>query len=257
MQGATGRSWCDFVIFTFKGVKVIRVNYDSRFWNAAFPKLKFCYYFYMLPLFIPLHESISDNERKWAAIKNVQLLQNGLVDDVSYYKQFSNGRVTIFAHLDCPVKEHLVANGLTVSLCIFDWRCFHIVKKIKFSVPRPLHLYSIVKQKFRVVRCFHADHNKRDVDYAKPESLRLGRSQSTGTCFVALDPLGSCKQNTAIFKPIQRFLVLYNKLVSVVDLDGWNLRSLKHMTQADSYNCSLYIIYFIYKRKEEEKHFTH
>lgn len=36
----TERSWCDFVIYTEKGVSVERVRFDAEFWkNKLLPKL--------------------------------------------------------------------------------------------------------------------------------------------------------------------------------------------------------------------------
>ena len=36
----TERTWCDFVVYTEKGVSVERITYDSDFWNQdLLPKL--------------------------------------------------------------------------------------------------------------------------------------------------------------------------------------------------------------------------
>lgn len=40
----TNRKWCDFVVFTNKGLSVERINYDSEFWeNKLLPKLTLFY----------------------------------------------------------------------------------------------------------------------------------------------------------------------------------------------------------------------
>ena len=33
------RKWCDFIIFTTKGLSVERIQFDSDFWNELLPKL--------------------------------------------------------------------------------------------------------------------------------------------------------------------------------------------------------------------------
>ena len=36
-----GRTWCDFVIFTTKGISVERIVYDEHYWqNILLPKLE-------------------------------------------------------------------------------------------------------------------------------------------------------------------------------------------------------------------------
>ena len=36
----TERTWCDFVVYTEKGISVERIKYDSEFWNQdLLPKL--------------------------------------------------------------------------------------------------------------------------------------------------------------------------------------------------------------------------
>ena len=37
------RPWCDFVIYTSKGLSIQRILFDSQYWNENFPKLKSFY----------------------------------------------------------------------------------------------------------------------------------------------------------------------------------------------------------------------
>ena len=42
IQGQMGigdRPWCDFVVYTLKGISVSRVKFDNKFWEGALPKL--------------------------------------------------------------------------------------------------------------------------------------------------------------------------------------------------------------------------
>lgn len=45
----TKRKWCDFVLFTFKGVHHERIPFDEQFWSNVFPKLASFYSSYVLP----------------------------------------------------------------------------------------------------------------------------------------------------------------------------------------------------------------
>ena len=52
MQGClaiTKRSWCDFVIWTPKGISIERVNADKAFWEAVKVKLERFYLSAVLP----------------------------------------------------------------------------------------------------------------------------------------------------------------------------------------------------------------
>lgn len=45
----TKRKWCDFVLFTFKGVHHERIPFDEQFWSNVLPKLASFYSSYVLP----------------------------------------------------------------------------------------------------------------------------------------------------------------------------------------------------------------
>ncbi|CAG2187137.1 unnamed protein product [Mytilus edulis] len=45
----TKKKWCDFVLFTFKGVHHERIPFDEQFWSNVFPKLASFYSSYVLP----------------------------------------------------------------------------------------------------------------------------------------------------------------------------------------------------------------
>lgn len=52
VQGAmaiTKRSWCDFVVWTPKGISIERIKYDSSFWTDQLPKLLAFYESALLP----------------------------------------------------------------------------------------------------------------------------------------------------------------------------------------------------------------
>ena len=40
----TGAAWCDFVVYTLKGMSIQRIKFDQQFWDNMSDKLK-AYYF--------------------------------------------------------------------------------------------------------------------------------------------------------------------------------------------------------------------
>ena len=39
----TGAKWCDFIIYTKKGVSVQRIRFDEQFWTAQVRLLSSCF----------------------------------------------------------------------------------------------------------------------------------------------------------------------------------------------------------------------
>ena len=37
------RPWCDFIVYTLKGLTVSRIEFDSEYWTGALPNLVFLY----------------------------------------------------------------------------------------------------------------------------------------------------------------------------------------------------------------------
>ncbi len=44
-----GAQWCDFVVYTFKGMFIERIQFDECYWNEMYEKLKLFYYAHFLP----------------------------------------------------------------------------------------------------------------------------------------------------------------------------------------------------------------
>ena len=53
----TGRTWCDFVVYTTKGIAVERITFDKLFWeNELLPKLVDFFDNYVAPEIVsPIH----------------------------------------------------------------------------------------------------------------------------------------------------------------------------------------------------------
>lgn len=87
----TNRLWCDLIIYTFKGVHIIRISRNTKFWKNMITKLKSFYLFSLLPCIIiiiinPTNGSLPLLDRKWTTLGDLTLLLNNLLDDEAYYK---------------------------------------------------------------------------------------------------------------------------------------------------------------------------
>ena len=47
-MGVTGARWCDFVVYTSKGMSTERIPFDVQFWNDLSTKLKLYYFKHFL-----------------------------------------------------------------------------------------------------------------------------------------------------------------------------------------------------------------
>lgn len=102
---------CDFVVFTFQGIKTQRSYRDTNVFQKLLPCLQNFYYFYQLPKIIfPSLQFSNIKERIWNILKPIHILSNGLVDDIYYYKNFTDGKgytVATFRNRNCYIKEIL------------------------------------------------------------------------------------------------------------------------------------------------------
>ena len=58
LMAITGRPWCDFVVWTPKGLSVERISFDVEFWSTVKPKLVDFHRSAILPeLALPRHPS--------------------------------------------------------------------------------------------------------------------------------------------------------------------------------------------------------
>lgn len=49
LMGLTGAQWCDFIVYTSKGLSVVRIKFDQDHWNTLCEKLCTYYLKYFLP----------------------------------------------------------------------------------------------------------------------------------------------------------------------------------------------------------------
>ena len=48
LMGVTGAKWCDFVVYTSKGMSIERIPFDPHFWNSLKVTLKLYYFKHFL-----------------------------------------------------------------------------------------------------------------------------------------------------------------------------------------------------------------
>ena len=48
LMGVTGARWCDFVVYTSKGMSIKQIPFDVQFWNDLSTKLKLYYFKHFL-----------------------------------------------------------------------------------------------------------------------------------------------------------------------------------------------------------------
>ena len=114
----TNRPWCDFVIFTGHDIKTERIFRNAGFWRNIFTSLKSFYYFYFMPYVLqPEVLNIALEDRKWTTVKEILLLENGLVNDINYYKKTESRDYTV-ATFDIPqfhIREILITDFITLN----------------------------------------------------------------------------------------------------------------------------------------------
>lgn len=217
-----------------------------------FEKLKEFYLFYMLPSIIYPNNHFSLTERRWTTVKEIQLLQNGLINDVNYYKSLPNGRgyvVSIMDNLDFSVNEIFIQDYLTLSsgeqLCdfIID-HAFHI-----FNNNNDFQIVSVAKSSI----IFGKDDMT--CEFVKSITLKndkLAMPVNTGNHYVLvvaylkehkmtiLDPLG----NEDFYSP--HFQNRWHRFIMMKD--GYEasvqIKKISHAKQTDNINCGVYIIHF-------------
>ena len=50
LMGISGARWCDFIVYTSKGLSVDRIKFDQDYWNTLCGKLCDYYFKYFLPV---------------------------------------------------------------------------------------------------------------------------------------------------------------------------------------------------------------
>lgn len=253
------REWCDLVIYTFSDIKCIRVQRNRSFWeNKMLPILKKFYYFYILPYIVCPKDYLSLEDKKWRTVKDIQFLENGLVNDITYYRSLKNKRgytVSYFKNATCPIKEIIIADYLTLdpkeylSSFIVDI-CFNLINKKTYfqiiSTEKSSFIFSDVSNLEYLIDKTKIEKNNIIMPIANNQHYVLAVINIKDKTFNLIDPLGSSVFKTK--KYLDKFIFFLNLVnqrhKQSFDVKNWNPVNIDHLLQDDSYNCGLYIIYF-------------
>lgn len=259
----TCRKWCDYVVYTFKGIKIYRIFKDDDFWNIQmFPKLREFYYFYLLPQIVNPLDTIPVGGRRWKVFRNQpNFFKNGLFDDINYYKSLGNRNgytIATFEQVNSPVKEIIFEDFATldpgsyisgfvidVALCILNTENLFTVLTTPYS-HEIFKTHSAqenafplsVKLRGRIVMPVHVDGNH----------WCLAIIDCDDKTFNFINPIGSTFNQSKIYlkKFISYIQYVYNKQndIEKIDCSDWKIIVSKHIIQKDGYNCGAYIIYY-------------
>lgn len=199
-------------------------------------------------------------DRIWTALRPINLLPNGLVDDTSYYKELSEKRgytVSIYENVSCEIKELLISDYLTLNET--NWLSDFLID-IAFNVLNTTKKYEIIGSNYATVIFSHTTYTPFFVRKIKLNSHTsialpiliggnhwcLAIADFENKIFKFLDPFGSTHYNTnQKLNIFIRFLEQYNKIhAENLVTTGWRTKVETHIIQKDAYNCGAYIIYF-------------
>lgn len=253
----TDRQWCDFVIYTFKGISIKRIERDTRFWKMMEAKLKDFYLFHLLPKIVLPNIKYNDMQCKWTTSQDIELLENCLVNDIFYYRELPHGyTVGVYSTIDLYNHEILIADYL--SLKGTSWLTNFVVE-ICLCLLDSKNQYQIVPE--YISSAIFNDNLNYDIilmesfSFLKNDLIMPLLVGGNHFCMVIIyrnkkefhfiDPFESTYVKTKQYLNIfQRFIKYYNQQTSQKLEDDFNIIVDNHVKQTDGYNCGPYIIYF-------------
>ncbi|KAG5861132.1 hypothetical protein JTB14_000262 [Gonioctena quinquepunctata] len=161
--------WCDFIIYTLRGIKTERIARDKNTWEVILNKVQIFFNFHMLP-----HLACITKTHilcKWKSENSINILYNGLVADHTFYRDI--GKNYIIAHF-----EELSCNEVTSE----DFQILSTNQWLtNFSIDIYLNLLNSGIQEYQVVPCilasrlflFSAGENHDDTNFFRINSDKL------------------------------------------------------------------------------------
>lgn len=254
----TNRLWCDLIIYTFKGIRIIRISRNTKFWKNMVTKLKSFYLFSLLPCIInPTNGSLPLLDRKWTTLGDLTFLPNSLVDDEAYYKELSNKRSYVvtcdpsiyFSTAQVMIDDFLTLNPKEyVSSFVID-HCLNIFNKENGS---KYQIISVAKASLIFSEHVLNDYFLNSISLEKDNSLVLPIYMDNSRHYVLiivhfsnrkitiLDSLG-CESiiTEMLVRRLGEFLLHKNTAIT-----NFAIESPKHILQQDGFNCGIYVIHF-------------
>ncbi|KAK5642758.1 hypothetical protein RI129_008925 [Pyrocoelia pectoralis] len=266
----TDRAWCDLVIFTFSGLKIVHIERNQQFWTKVIiPNLKEFYFFYFLVFEVCVNNNTPiPTDTKWRPINDLHFFNNGLVNDPSYYKpvlgriktgsdrnrSFRNKNYIIgcFSDIVCPVSELYIEDFVTLN-----------PKELLSSFIIDIYLQLLIREnknreKYKIMSVEIATHifcgnisalNIVDTDFVYIYPINENNihyilivvDPSTNE-FIYLDPLD--RGNAQSYKQNQYFNKFFNLMRNNSSNKLWKIKHLPHIYQEDSFNCCILILYY-------------
>ena len=257
----TNRPWCDFVIFSKveseSQITIQRINRNTSFWKNMLQQLQSFYLFYYLPTLICPGVSLTESNRRWTVIKNINFLPNGLVKDPYFYKKTPNHRdytVAVYEDLNLRIKEiqqsdfeslnspnYLTGFLVSVVLNIFAINTsFYVVEEIICS-----HLFNHTVYSDYFLENIHLTGEKLVLPTIIGNHFFLGIVDFENATFCFIDPFGTNTFKSKIYlSKFQNFISQYNKFHKTNYMaQSLKATALKHMIQTDRYNCGPIVLY--------------
>lgn len=249
----TNRTWCDLVIYTYKGIKIVRVYRNPTFWDVMLKKLRNFFYFHMLPEAVAPGNNFSPNEKKWTTSTPLKYLDNGLVADVYYYKELTNKRgyvVTVNTDVNFSLSEILIEDFRTLDDGL--WLS-------GFVVDHCLCILNMTEEKYQIISVSKSSIIFDDVELHKNfvDNIKFFKKyvimpvvRDSHFLLLVVDfenhkvtlihPLG----NEVSLKNI--YMTKYLQFLSLKNISNrnWHYETVNHTRQKDDFNCGAYIIYF-------------
>lgn len=257
----TDRNWCDFVVYTSKGLHIQRIRRDRRFFTNILSKLQEFYFKYMLP---KLDENISVFNNPTIIF---ELYENGLVNKSNYYIQFPRSKgytIGMYRKFNCPelcyteyktlnqnawlsdVVIELALNILNNGECLIIYcnystetfsECFEgafsklILKKLNLCRNKMLVFPILINANHWCIA--FADLKLKKFIFINPaDNPNTDYSKVQNDC-------------DTYMKRFLKFMKLYNKSNGTdFNISEWSFQVVDHIVQSDSFNCGGFIIYF-------------
>lgn len=215
----------------------------------------------MLPWLLKNQVVLNDDERRWRTIKEITFFQNGLVDDIHFYKELKNNRGYIvtknenigFSLPEIFISDFLTLNerewlsGFVVDHCLFIYNSeekYQIISQMKSTI--------IFDENSNLTQHFVDSINFNKNCIIMPVLIQnhfiLIQINILQKEMVVLDPYGNeFLGKNRLLKRFSQFLYLRQE-----NVDNWEFTTVEHIKQVDSFNCGVFIIYFFSKIVKNE-----
>nr|XP_023025607.1 uncharacterized protein LOC111513614 [Leptinotarsa decemlineata] len=217
------------------------------------PMLQEFFYYYYLPNLLDIR-NIDETTRKWRPIKNLNILSNGLINDINYYKNNSRDYVVaVFKNFDCL---HEINISDFVSLDNQTW-ISNFVLDIALNLLNVNNKYQIIRQELVSV-IFNSEEISKSLierinfvkDYLALPIFINGNHHCliiidfVTSTFCFMDPMSCNIQQEKYLNSFKKNLRMYNTIKSENINEELSVKVYNHVEQRDNFNCGLFCIRF-------------